>query len=103
MPKGLLSFHQALEYLGVNKGELKKLIKEKRITPYKIGGTYLRFKREDLENLRSHLERKAKKAHWLTQKEEPVLIERIVDFWYFNDLYILSTLIILFLLFIIFR
>lgn len=104
MPSGLLSFNQSLEYLGITKQEFKKLIREKKIIPYKIGGAYLRFKKEDLDILRSHLERKIRKTHWLEQEEEKsALSERFADFWYFNNLYIFSAVIILILLVIIFR
>ncbi|OQX54682.1 MAG: hypothetical protein B5M48_00120 [Candidatus Omnitrophica bacterium 4484_213] len=104
MPSGLLSFNQSLEYLGITKQELKKLIRQKKIIPYRIGGTYLRFKKEDLDVLRSHLERKIRKTYWLDQPpEKSALSERLADFWYFNNLYIFSAVIILVLLVIIFR
>ena len=104
MPSGLLSFNQSLEYLGITKQELKKLIREKKIIPYRIGGTYLRFKKEDLNVLRSHLERKIRKTHWLNQPaEKSAPAERLADFWYFNNLYIFSAVIILVLLVIIFK
>ncbi len=104
MSSGLLSFNQALEYLGVNKQELKRLIREKNIVPYKIGGTYLRFKKEDLNVLRSHLKRRVRKTHWLNEPtQHSPLSERLADFWYFNSFYIFSAVIIWGLLLIIFR
>ncbi len=104
MSAGLLSFAQTLEYLGINKREIKELIKKKEIVPYKIGGTYVRFKKEDLDVLKSHLEKKIRKTHWLNQSvEKTIFSERLADFWYFNNFYIILSATILILLIIIFK
>ena len=86
--------------LGVSEKEVIKLAESGQIPAYKIGGVYLRFKREQVEAFRRSSPQFAKK---LGQYENYSFRERVTDFFYYNDFYILTSLIIILLIFIISR
>lgn len=96
--------------LGISEKEVVDMAEKGQIPAYKVGGVYLRFKREQIEEFRKS--QKPVSPHTITPQRQsftpPLRIkagfkDRISDFFYFNDFYILSILIILLLLVIIFR
>ncbi len=94
-----MTIRDASSILGVSEKDVIDLAEKGQIPAYKIGGVYLRFKRQQLEEY---------KQKFLTQresatKEKYTLMEKIGDFFYFNDFYLLSALIIVLILVIIFR
>lgn len=93
----LLTIREASSILGVSEKDVIDLAEEGRIPAYKIGGVYLRFKRQQLEEYKqkflAHANQRA--------QEKYTIAERISDFFYFNDFYILAALIIVLILFII--
>jgi excisionase family DNA binding protein len=95
----LLTIREAAVLLGVSEKEVIDLAEKGQIPAYKIGGVYLRFKRQQLEEY---------KEKFLTHlipaaREEYSLKDKISDFFYFNDFYMLAALIIVLILIIIFR
>lgn len=96
----LLTIREASLFLGISEKEIIDLAESQALPAYKIGGVYLRFKRHQLEEFKKHY--KQQLSH------KPVLLkagfgEKVKDFFYFNDFYILSTLIIIVILVVIFR
>jgi excisionase family DNA binding protein len=94
----LLTVREVAVSLGVSEREVIDLAEKGEIPAYKVGGVYLRFKKEQV------LEYKKSAGTLLpkTEREEkPSPYDRIDDFLYFNDFYIFSFIIIIFLLFII--
>lgn len=86
--------------LGISEKEVVDLAESGALPAYKIGGVFLRFKKEQIEDFRKHHRPLSSKPE--TGKDYPFK-DKIRDFLYFNDFYILSFLIILLLLIIIFR
>jgi excisionase family DNA binding protein len=131
MPEKLLTIREVAEHLKVSEEEVKRLVDIGEIPAYRIGGSFLRFRREQLDAIRREIdevEEKAPKppgpkaargpgsAHPYTDLEreikrrEPVARrydytfgERVADFFYFHDFYIVSFAIIAALIFLIFR
>jgi len=95
----LLTIREAASLLGVSEKEVIDLAEKGLVPAYKIGGVYLRFKRQQLEECKqkflTHLN--------LAAGEKYSLREKISDFFYFNDFYMLAALIIVLILVIIFR
>ena len=93
----LLTIREAAEELGISEQEVIDLSEEGKIAAYKIGGVYLRFKPEHLQEAKRRISRSVQ------AKTKVGLDERLQDFFYFNDFYILTFLIIILMLIIIFR
>jgi excisionase family DNA binding protein len=96
----LLTVREVSAYLGVSEKEVIDLAEDGKIPAYKVGGLYIRFKKEQIEEFRKSFKPHARKTD--AAGKYP-LKNRISDFFYFNDFYILAILIISFMLYIIFR
>lgn len=96
----LLTVRDASLILGICEKEVLDLAESGKLPAYKVGGVYLRFKREQIEEFRKSLKPLEHKTR-TSPKYSPQ--DRLSDFFYFNDFYILSGLIILLILLIIFR
>ena len=131
MPEKLLSIKEVAEYLKVSEEEVKRLVDIGEIPAYKIGGTFLRFRKEQLDAVRTEirkvekdapvsaqaipaarghpahpytdLERDIKRREPLARQYDYTAIEKIKDFLYFNDFYIISFIVVVFLLYLIFK
>ena len=85
----MLTLEEVKNFLEVENEELEKYLKGGKLHAYKIGGTYLRFRKEEVLNL--HIELQPKKAK---PQKGVSLISRLADFWRFNNFYILSLLLV---------
>lgn len=103
MSEKLLNIQEVCRYLGLSEEDLRKLVDRGEIPAYRLGGTILRFKKNQIDQARA---RGIPKIDNLEQKDLTVAvesrIERVKDFLYFNDFYIISVIIIVILLIIIF-
>ncbi len=96
----LLTVRDVSLILGIPEKEVVDLVESHKLVAYKVGGLYLRFKKEHVEEFRKSLKPPSNKTKIL---EEYTFKDRVSDFFYFNDFYILSILIILLILVIIFQ
>lgn len=131
MPDHLLNISEVAVYLGVSEEEVKRLVDIGEIPAYKIGDSFLRFRKEqvdavkqeindvekkDPQRLEAKLDTRGKPTHPYTDLEKDIKLktpvirqfdytfaERVRDFLYYNDFYILSAIIITILLLIILR
>lgn len=97
MTKQFLTAKEAADYLGITEDELQKTIEGGRITVYRIGGVYTRFKVDDLDVYRRTAPKKA------GQRQTVAITDRIKDFFYFNDFYIYSAIAIVIIVYFIFK
>ena len=126
-----MNIREVAQYLGVSEEEVKRLVDIGEIPAYKIGDSFLRFRREqidavkqevsdvekkDPERLGLKLDARGRAAHTYTELEKEARLkapvtrqfdytfaERVRDFIYYHDFYILSAIIIAVLLLIILR
>ena len=131
MPEHLLNIKEVADYLGVSEEEVKRLVDIGELPAYKIGDSFLRFRKEQVDAVKSEvgdvekqdparveikLDSKGQPTHPYTQLEkeikrkEPVVgqydytaAEKMRDFFYYNDFYILSAVVVAALLLIILR
>lgn len=131
MPEKLLSIKEVAEYLKISEEEVKRLVDHGEIPAYKIGDTFLRFRKEQIDAIRDEinqieeiepehakpsLDRHGKAAHPYTDLERDIkrkspnvrqydysTAEKIRDFFYFNDFYILCFILIALLMYLIFK
>lgn len=85
----MLSLEEVKSYLDIDQDEIEKNLKHGRLHAYKIGGTYLRFRKEEVLNLRLELQGKKNKV-----MSRPAFLARVGDFWRFNNFYIVSLLLV---------
>lgn len=96
----LLTVREVASLLGVSEKEVVDLAESGAIPAYKVGGVYLRFKREQVKNLRKLTSAPAAKV---VVKQKSPFKDRVSDFFYFNDFYILAGILITLLLLVIFQ
>jgi excisionase family DNA binding protein len=97
MMKRFLTSKEAADYLGIAENELADLSKTHQITAYKIGGIYTRFNVDDIEIYRRKGITKNNKSY------NSNAADYIRDFFYFNDFYIYSGIIIAVMLYYILK
>jgi excisionase family DNA binding protein len=131
MPEKLLSIKEVSDYLKIPEEEVKRLVDVGEIPAYKIGDTFLRFRKEQIDAIRSDiaeieqkepehakpvLDQRGRPAHTYTKMEREIkrhepstrqydytVAERVKDFFYFNDFYIISFALIAVLMYLIFK
>ncbi|MBI4437243.1 MAG: helix-turn-helix domain-containing protein [Candidatus Omnitrophica bacterium] len=90
MAEKLLNVEEAASFLRLSVKEVKELVDEGKIAAFHLDGKYLRFRREDLAYFQSSSPR--------SQREEPLEVytfrDGFHDFFYFNDFYLLSLLVV---------
>ena len=87
--------------LGVSEKEVVELAENGAIPAYKVGGVFLRFKKDQINEFRKLTKQPCAIKGQIQEKY--TISERFSDFLYFNDFYLISILIIIVLLFIIFQ
>ncbi|MFA6320996.1 MAG: helix-turn-helix domain-containing protein [Candidatus Omnitrophota bacterium] len=131
MPEKLLSIKEVADYLKIPEEEVKRLVDVGEIPAYKIGDTFLRFRKEQIDAIKSEIaeveekepehlkpvldlkgkpahtytkiEREIKRREPLTRQYDYTITERVKDFFYFNDFYIISFVLIAVLMYLIFK
>jgi len=131
MPEHLLNIKEVAAYLGVSEDEVKRLVDIGEMPAYKIGDSFLRFRKEQVDAVKSEvsdvekmdparvdvkLDSKGHPTHPFTELEKDIkhrepavrqydytFAEKMRDFVYYNDFYIASAIIVVVLLFIILR
>ena len=131
MPEKLLTIAEVAEYLKLSEEEVNRLVDIGEIPAYRIGDTFLRFRKEQIDAVRedvveieykdpSHskpvldasghpthpftdMEKDTKRKIPTTRQYDYTFIERVKDFFYFNDFYIASFAIIGLLMYLIFK
>lgn len=91
----MLSLEEVKNFLELSQADLEKHLKNGRLKAYKIGGTYLRFRKEDVLTLRSELLPKKNRG----ASSSPA--GRVADFWRFNNFYIISILLVAAIIYVI--
>ncbi|HOW36289.1 MAG TPA: helix-turn-helix domain-containing protein [Candidatus Omnitrophota bacterium] len=97
MSDQFISVREAAQTLGVTEKKIMDLIDEGKLHAYKIAGQFLRLKKSEVLDTQDGGTVATEFNHYPYTRAE-----RIKDFFYFNDFYILSLVIILALLYVIF-
>lgn len=126
-----MSIKEVAECLKISEEEVKRLVDQGEIPAYKIGDTFLRFRKEQIDAIRDEIEqieeiepehakpaldRHGKATHTYTDLEKDIKRkiptvrqydyssgEKVRDFFYFNDFYILCFILIALLMYLIFK
>lgn len=131
MPEHLLNIKEVAAYLGISEEEVKRLVDIGEIPAYKIGDSFLRFRKEQVDAVKSEIsdveredpgrvdvkfdskgqpthpftdfERDAKKREPAARQYDYTFVEKIQDFIRYNDFYIVSAAIVAVLLYVILK
>ena len=81
---------EAAQFLGIHEVDVEQLVREGKLTGYKLGGQFLRFRPDQVEALKGTIRFRpsAKKLH--AQSRNPWFLQ-VKDFLYFYDFYIVSA------------
>lgn len=95
----LITVREVAQTLDVSEKEVIELSEQGVIPAYRIAGTHLRFRRDQISHIKQsdQINFKTKVKHI-----EYSLAERIADFVYFNDFYIFSSIAVSVMLWLIF-
>ncbi len=92
-----ISVRETAQILGISEKKVTDLIEAGQLQAYRIADQFLRLKRSEIMQIRASGEIPSENV-----QHAYTFIERVRDFFYFNDFYLVSSLIILGLLYIIF-
>ena len=98
MREKLLTTREASQLLNISEQDIIDLTHLGKIPHFKVAGEFLRFRKDDIFKLKREIQKR-----FDIHREIPPLAERMQEFLYFNDFYILSTIIIMMLLWVIFK
>ena len=96
MPNGMLTLNEVMQYLSLDKGGVEELVQKDKLNAYKIGGVYLRFRKDQVSDLKRIVSRKH--IH-----HKSGAMDRLRDFWDFNNFYIITGSCLLFVLYFLLR
>ena len=96
----LLTVREVSLLLNISEKEVMDLAESGAIPAYKVGGVYLRFKREQVLGYQKLSRPFSVKTHPIQKR---TLQDKLSDFFYFNDFYILAGVLIVLLLMAILR
>lgn len=94
-----ITLTEAAKILGIEEGELTKLVEKGEITAYRIGGNFLRFKLKNIEEYKKKTKSSKRNGEILGYSWK----DKIYDFFYYYDFYIIIILLIVLLLIIVFK
>ena len=97
MADQFISVREASQTLGISEKRIMDLVEASQLQAYRIAGQFLRLKKSEVLGLQTSGSVTEETAQYKYTKAE-----RIKDFFYFNDFYITSVVIIVSLLYIIF-
>lgn len=98
MQEKLFTTREVSHTLGISEKEVINLADKNIIPHFKVAGEFLRFKKEDVLRVRSAI----KKKYNISERKDRSL-ERVREFIYFNDFYLVSVMIIIILLWVILK
>lgn len=82
MTERLLTAEEVQQFLGIDQAELDWLVQSKKVPCFKIGGTYLRYPKDQVATYKAAQKKKIQRVSWQG---------RTLDFWRYNGFYLIST------------
>jgi len=84
-----LTEEEVQHYLGKTPADIQKLMKRGKLTAFRVGGSYIRFKKEEVVALKSGKKFIAPEELGRSQ------LERFRDFWKFYSFYVITSVCLL--------
>jgi excisionase family DNA binding protein len=100
MSEKLLNTKQVCQYLGLSEEDLRILVDRGEIPAYRLGGTILRFRKDQIDRIKAEGIPKVINLEEGRVDAVETRLDKLRDFLYFNDFYLISAIIIVILLII---
>ena len=86
----LWTTNEVAQYLGITELDVEQLVQQGKLTGYKLGGQFLRFRPEQVQALKGTIAFRPSpgKPAWRRQDAWP---QQARDFFYFYDFYLISA------------
>ena len=81
---------EAAKFLGVDEAGVQQLVKDGKLTGYKLGGQFVRFQPEQVRALKSQGLAQSRPAAVAGAVPKARWRQKLQDVWYFYDFYLLS-------------
>jgi excisionase family DNA binding protein len=98
MSEKLLNIDQIAKYLGLSRQKVKDLVDQGVIPAYRIAGSFLRFDLGEIDQRKERIMQAAKapaaRESVYQGKESATFGDRVKDFLYFNDFYIVCAVLV---------
>ncbi len=88
MSDGLLTEEEVKSYLKVDSPEIQQLIRRGKLSAYRVGGSFVRYRKDEVVALRS-----GRKFRMPDQLERS-WFDKVKDFWSFYSIYILLSILV---------
>lgn len=98
MREKLLTTREVSNYLGIPEKDIINLSNANLLPHFKLGGEFLRFRRDDILKVKPAI-----KKRYNLPEQKSHRVERMREFLYFNDFYLVSAIIIVGLLWVIIK
>lgn len=85
----MLTLEEVRNFLEIEQIQIEKFLQDGKLKAYKIGGTYIRFRKEEVLNLRFEMMPQKTKL-----PKRNSFGGNLAEFWRFNNFYILSILVV---------
>ena len=106
MTDKLLNINEVCELLKLDRDQVKELVDKGIIPAYKIAGSFLRFNKKDIDeasqNIQLHFSAKTRPALAPAAAAKYTFGERVWDFFYYNNFYLVSFVVIAAIIYVIF-
>ncbi len=93
-----ITVRETSQVLGISEKKVMEMVETNQLQAFKIAGQFLRLKKADVLSLRN-----SGSVTRETTQYPYTISERVKDFLYFNDFYLISAVIISVLLYVIFN
>lgn len=87
----LWTTREAAQVLGITERDIEQLVREGKLTGYKLGGEFLRFRPSQVESLKGQVAFRRQAGRPASSEARGVWRHRVSDFLYFHDFYIVSS------------
>ena len=81
---------EVAKFLGIQEVDVEQLVREGKLTGYKLGGQFLRFRPDQVEALKGQIRFRPSRGKVIAQKHGP-WFHQLGDFLYFYDFYVASA------------
>lgn len=84
---------EVAKFLGIQEVDVEQLVREGKLTGYKLGGQFLRFRPDQVEALKGTIRFRPTTSKVPPRRKEPWL-NHARDFLYFYDFYVVSAVLL---------